>query len=244
VIKAIADFVPSGAEAGVGLALQDDEGRYIFFLAGTRHRCPSGELFYAGIGGHREAGEDWLACAHREAQEEVGTDVEILSAPTTWYVPHDGSVQQLDAGMPFIPVDRPRPFAFYEMIHPSGTPRAGELYRIVIYRARLCSLPRDLPPDEVLGVIALTAEQVVRGPERKPTLDELIAEGARIVAGGETLNRQVRLYPLGTAAALAHVLSYASAQSSCHPAQLGRSAPQGPLASSGPLAYDAADPEG
>jgi 8-oxo-dGTP pyrophosphatase MutT (NUDIX family) len=217
VLEAIADFVPHGAEAGVGLALKDDGGRYLFFLAGTRHYCPPGELFYAGIGGHREAGEDWLACARREANEEVGTDIEILSAPSTWYVSHDGSVQQLDV------VDRPRPFAFYEMIHPSGTPRAGELYRIVIYRARLCGPPQDLPPDEVLGVIALTAEQVVRGPERKPTLGELIAEGARIVAGGETVDRQVRLYPLGTAMALAHVLRDASGQSSCNRAQPGRS---------------------
>jgi ADP-ribose pyrophosphatase YjhB (NUDIX family) len=204
VLTAIADFVPSGAEAGVGLALQDDEGRYLFFLAGTRHCCPPGELFYAGIGGHREEGEDWLRCAHREAKEEVGTDVEILSAPTTWYVPHDGSVQQLEV------VDRPRPLAFYEMIHPSGTPRAGELYRIVIYKARLRGAPRDLQMDELVGVIALTAEQVIRGPERKPTLSELIAEGARIVAGGETVDRQVRLYPIGTAMALAHVLRHAA----------------------------------
>jgi ADP-ribose pyrophosphatase YjhB (NUDIX family) len=204
VLTTIADFVPQGAEAGVGLAVQDDEGRYLFFLAGARHRCPPGELFYAGIGGHREAGEGWLACAHREAREEVGTDVEILPASTTWHVPHEGSVQKLEIA------DRPRPFAFYEMIHPSDTPRAGELYRIVIYQARLRGLPHDLPRDEILGVIALTAEQVVRGPERKPTLAELIAEGACIVAGGETLDPQIRFYPLGTAAALAHVLRQAA----------------------------------
>jgi ADP-ribose pyrophosphatase YjhB (NUDIX family) len=200
----IADFVPQGAEGGVGLALQDDEGRYLFFLAGTRHHCPPGELFYAGIGGHREAGEDWLACAHREAQEEVATDVDILSAPTTWYVPRDRSVQELEIA------DRPRPLAFYEMIHPSGTPRAGELYRIVIYKARLRGPVRDLQRDELLGVIALTPEQVIRGPERKPTLVELLAEGARIVAGGRTVDRQVRVYPLGTAVALAHVLRHAA----------------------------------
>jgi len=203
-LTAIADFVLDGAEAGVGLALQDDEERYLFFLAGTRHRCPPGELFYAGIGGHREAGEEWLACARREANEEVGTGIEILSAPTTWYVPHDGSVEELEIA------DRPRPLAFYEMIHPSGTPRAGELYRIVIYKARLCGLPKDLPPDEVLGIIALTVEQVVRVPERRPTLGELIAEGARIVAAGETVDPQIRLYPLGTAMALAHVLRHAA----------------------------------
>lgn len=208
-IKTMADFVPQDAEAGVGLALQDDEGRYLFFLAGTRHRCSPGELFYAGIGGHREAGEDWLTCAHREAKEEIGTDVEILSAPVTWYIPQRGSVQQLEV------MDRPRPLALYEMIHPPGTPRAGELYRIVIYKARLCGLPKDLPSDELLGVIALTAEQVIRGPERKPTLAELIAEGAQVVAGGETVDRQVRLYPIGTARALAHVLGCAKGSIYC-----------------------------
>jgi len=201
-MKAIADLVPDNAEAGVGLALQDDEGRYLFFLAGTRHRCPPGELFYAGIGGHREEGEDWLMCAHREASEEMGIDIEILPAPSTWHIPQDDSIQQLEV------IDQPRPLALYEMIHPPATPRAGQLYRIVIYKARLRYLPRDLPRDELQGVIALTVEQVIRGPERKPTLAELIDEGALIVAGAETVNRQVRLYPVGTAMALAHVLRH------------------------------------
>jgi 8-oxo-dGTP pyrophosphatase MutT (NUDIX family) len=202
-MRAIADFCPADAEVGVGLALQDDQGRYLFFLAGTRHRCPPGELVYAGIGGHREEGEGWLACAHREAKEEVGTDIEIFPARITWYVPQGGSVQQLEV------IDQPRPLAFYEMVHPPDTPRAGELYRIVIYKARLRGLPKELARNEVAGVIALTAEQVIRGPERKPTLAELIDEGARVVAGGETVNRQIRLYPIGTARALAHVLSHA-----------------------------------
>ena len=118
-ISAIKDFVPDGSEAGVGFAMQDDSGRYLFFLAGARHRCHAGDLFYAGIGGHREAGEDWLECAHREAKEEIGTDVEILSADVTWYVPQHGPVQQLEV------IDRPRPLAFYEMIHPADTPRIG-----------------------------------------------------------------------------------------------------------------------
>ena len=86
-------------------------------------------------------------------------------------------------------------------------PRGGEVYRIVVYRARLCGPPRNLPPDEVLGVIALTPEQVVQGPDRRPTLAQLLAEGARIVAGAETVDRETRLYPLGTAQALAQILA-------------------------------------
>jgi 8-oxo-dGTP pyrophosphatase MutT (NUDIX family) len=201
-IREIADFAPDGTEAGVGLALQDDGERYLFFLAGTRHRCPPGELFYAGIGGHREAGEDWLTCAHREAEEEIGTDVGIAPASVTWYVPQRGPVQQVKVS------DQPQPLAFYEMVHPPGTPRAGELYRIVIYKARLHDKPKDLPPDEVQAVIALTERQVIRSLEDRPTLAELLHEGASLVAGEERVDLQVRLYPLGTARALAHILCH------------------------------------
>ncbi len=202
IIRAIADFAPEGAETGVGLALQDDSERYLFFLAGCRHCCLPGELFYAGVGGHREAGEDWLMCAHREAKEEIGAEIDIVSALVTWYVPQPGSVQRVDVS------DQPRPFALYEMIHPPGTPRVGELYRIVIYKARLREKPKNLPPDEVLAVIALTEGQVIQGLEGKPSLAELLDKGARLVAGEEGVDLQVRLYPLGTARALAHVLAH------------------------------------
>lgn len=207
-IRTIADFAPDDTEAGVGLVLQDDSERYLFFLAGARHRCPPGELFYAGIGGHRDAGEDWLTCAHREAKEEMGTDVDIIPASVTWHISQQGLVQPVEVS------DQPRPFALYEMIHPSGTPRAGELYRIVIYDAHLRDKPRDLPPDEVQAVIALTAGQVVRGLEGKPTLAELLGEGALLVEGAERVDVRVRLYPLGTASALAHVLRHIRQRSS------------------------------
>jgi len=205
-IRTIADFAPDGTESGVGLVLQDADDRYLFFLAGSRHRCPPGELFYAGIGGHREAGEDWLMCAHREAKEEVGTDIDILPAPVTWYVPQQGPVQQVEVS------DRPRPVALYEMIHPPDTPRAGELYRIVIFKARLRGEPGNLPPDEVQGIIALTEEQVAQSLERKPLLAALLDEGASLIAGEERIDSQVRLYPLGTARALAHLIRQVSIQ--------------------------------
>jgi 8-oxo-dGTP pyrophosphatase MutT (NUDIX family) len=218
-MQSISDFCPKGAEAGVGLVLQDANGRYLFFIAGTRHSCPPGELFYAGIGGHREPGEDWLACAHREALEEVGTDVEILSAPVTWFIPQSGSARQVEV------TDQPRPLALYEMIHPAGTPRAGEMYRIVVYQARLCSLPRKLQKNEVLAIIALTREQVIRGPERKPTLTGLLDEGARLVASAEPIDGRICLYPLGTARALAYVLRRMQARPATSATRVGGTVP-------------------
>jgi 8-oxo-dGTP pyrophosphatase MutT (NUDIX family) len=205
-MDSITAFCPPGAESGVGLALQDVQGRYLFVIAGPRHHCPPGELFYAGIGGHREEGESWLACARREAQEEVGTDIEILSAPATWHIPRQGPARQVEV------TDRPRPLALYEMLHPPGTPRAGKVYRIVVYRAQLLGPPDDLLEYEVLAIIALTKEQVIRGPQRKPTLAQLRNEGAQLVASAGPLTDHTRLYPLGTASALALVLGHKQPQ--------------------------------
>ncbi len=199
----IDDLVPEGAESGVGLALQDPQGRYLFFLAGTKFDCPQGELFYAGIGGHREQGESWVECAHREAIEEIGVDVELLPSHYTWVVSSDGEAERI------VVSEEPRPMALYRMIHPENAPRAGETYHIVIYRAALLEPPYDMPIDEVRGIIALSPEQVIEGPQRKPSIAELISEGAEIVSLARHVDMGTRLYPIGTAAALAAILRQA-----------------------------------
>ena len=199
-LTSIADLIPEGAEIGVGLALQDRQGRYLFFLAGTKFDCPPGELFYAGVGGHLEKGESWVECAHREAIEEIGVDVELIPSHDTWVVSSDGEAERIDVS------NEPRPMALYRMIHPVGAPLAGDTYHIVIYKAVLHEPPYDLPIDEVRGVIALNPEQVIQSPQRKPSIAKLTSEGAEIVSLAKPVDFDTRIYPIGTASALAAIL--------------------------------------
>lgn len=199
ILRNIADFAPPGIECGTGLALQDETGRHIFCLAGVKYQGPPGELFYAGIGGHLERGEDWLSCIHRETKEEIGIDLEVISSPVTWHVPQNNRVQNVNV------IDYPRPFALYEMVYPLGLPKAGQLYFIVIYQALLPAKPLIFSKDEVGALIGLTTKQVISGINRKPSLEELKNEGTSIIEGDTRLDMQTRVYPIGTALALAHI---------------------------------------
>lgn len=203
IIKTIEDFTRDSTESGVGLALQNDDGLYLFFLAGTRHQkyCPPGELFYGGIGGHREEGEDLIACAHREAKEEIGADIDIITSSVTWYVSPDFTIKRLELN------DKPQPYALYKHAHPPEISRDNRYYHIVIYKARLIGMLGESPQDELQGVIALTSDHLIYYLDRKPIIDEMIFNGVQLI-GGEHLDRSLRLYSLGTPRVLGHIFRY------------------------------------
>lgn len=198
----LSDYIQGSAETGAGLALKDSNEKYLFFLPGEKFKDMNNEIFYAGIGGHLEGGEDLITCAKREVKEELDTDIELLSSEETWYIHADGEIDKCEVE------DFPKPLALYDMIHSAGTPKAGKLYKLVIFNTRLCLKPENLQKYELGGVIALTKDQVVKNVNRKPTLQELINEGASIVAGCHHLDfNKVKLYPIGTAKALGYILN-------------------------------------
>lgn len=197
--SSIEEFIPKGAESGASLALWDN-GRLLFALAGTKFDCPPGELFYMGIGGHRLSGEDFPTCARREAREEIGVSVKLIDSDETWLVSADRVESRLELS------EQPRPFALYLMTPSNRTADTPGPYYIAVYQATLCHPPSRPTSDEVRAVIALTPGQVVRGLCRRPTLSELISEGAGVIASAEEIGADVRLYPIGSAQALAYVL--------------------------------------
>ncbi len=192
----IKEHIPAGVELGVGLVLEEGE-HYLFCIAGDRHVCPEGQLFFAGIGGHLEEGENLIECARREAKEEINCEIEILTARETYRVQSDGEIKTIDID------DSPRPLALFDMLYPEGSPQEGKVYYIVIYRAKIKSVIRQVKEDEVRAVISLSRKHVTDCLEAKPSINELISEGADIVIGKDNLDPETRLYPIGTARALA-----------------------------------------
>lgn len=200
----ILDHLPADAEIGVGLALLTETDEYMFFLAGSRHVLESGEMFYAGIGGHLEPGESLLECGRREAREEIGAEIE--------YISHAGETLYLfsDKSSKIVPTDDTiKPLAVFEMIHPKGSPRSGQMYHIVIYQARLMTEPGDLKLDEVSGLITLNREQVLKGAERRATLQQIVEEGSTLILPDHVeLDPTTKLYPIGTAEAMIQLVKH------------------------------------
>ena len=75
----------------------------------------------------------------------------------------------------------------------------------MIFHARLKGIPKDLPKDEIQGVIAMTKKQMLNGLNTSMSLAEIVSEGGQLITGCEDLVRDTRLYPLGTAKALAEI---------------------------------------
>jgi len=199
-MKSVLKLLPEQAEIGVGLAIKF-ESRYLFFVAGDRHNLKDDELFFAGIGGHLEPGEKLIECGKREAKEEIGLIPQIISSNKTKYLAKNKDVKEIEVKNDI------KPLAIYEMVHPERAAKAGKLYHIVIYKAELNKVPNQLKRDEVRSIIALTKDQLKKSKNKKIKLGKLKRNGAEVIAGRENVNNEIKLYPIGTARALAEIFS-------------------------------------
>ncbi len=199
-MRNVLKLLPEQAEIGVGLAIKF-ESRYLFFVAGDRHSLNDDELFFAGIGGHLEPGENLIECGRREAKEEIGLIPQIISSNKTQYIAKNKDIKEI------IVKNDIKPLAIYEMVHPERTAKAGKLYHIVIYEAELNKVPIQLKKDEVRSIIALTKDQLIKSKNKKIKLGKLKRNGAEVIAGRENVNNDIKLYPIGTALALAEIFS-------------------------------------
>lgn len=201
------ELIPPGAETGTGLALEH-RGCYLFDLAGWPYVSPSGETFFAGIGGHCEPGESWLECAEREAREELGCAVCIRGATQTFCIGRDL------APRPVAVDDEPRPLCIYELWNPPEAPwnkrGVGYVYHVVVYAA---ALDEDVSPHpvDVDALLWLTPKQASRTLSETLTLQALLDDGAAVEAR-EPLPGHWTVRPQGTA----HALSILWASGSRH----------------------------
>jgi 8-oxo-dGTP pyrophosphatase MutT (NUDIX family) len=149
------------------------EGRLVVTL--NREHLPlgfkPGWLRVGGVGGGQEPGETIDACAAREAGEELGTDVELLSSPATYLAAADGLAEAIAAADP-APLlgtrsTRPDPSPFAP-----GLPAGQDLY-VGIFVARAGD---PVPSDDVAALL------LVRPADwphltGEPTIADVVAAG-------------------------------------------------------------------
>ena len=192
--------VSPDAERGAGLILQCG-GRYLFVLAGNRYRNAE-STFFAGIGGHLEAGETWLDCLRREAIEEIGAPVRVLDSETFYRItPDDRAIR----ATPLSPGAAPRPIAVVEIHIAADAPwnarRQPHSYFIAVFRGRL-EIERRRTPVDVDGLIYLPAPLVLASLTTRLTLGDLLDRGGELVEK-EGTPRDIWVFPYGSARAMA-----------------------------------------
>jgi len=194
----LGDLVPAQETTGSSLIVQV-KGNYLFAL--ERDARGASTVYCYGLGGHKREGEAWIECAEREAQEELGTRIELLSSKATYYMNRHGELEEIGVNEEVIPL------LLFEMPFPAEAPwnpRSEEwIYYIVAYRARLCQAPTPL---DIEGLISLSEAQIRKTAEGGVTLGNLLDEGARLWER-EPMPREAKLMSVGTTWALSRLLA-------------------------------------
>jgi 8-oxo-dGTP pyrophosphatase MutT (NUDIX family) len=166
--------ITAGRPFCAGVVLLADEG---LVLTLNHDHAPAGALRVGGVGGGQEPGETIWECAEREAQEEIGCEVRLVSSPRTF-------LRELPEGAPRPARCRdeiaPVLFEWAERADPApyapGLPAGNRLYG-AIFLARASQKPR---PADVEGLLVM---QVKKWPlvDQQVTVREVVDAGAVLV---------------------------------------------------------------
>jgi 8-oxo-dGTP pyrophosphatase MutT (NUDIX family) len=196
----IEELGPPGADRSTGLILHwRDRLLFAVLSAHQWHDTTEGKLaHFVGIGGHLEAGESWGEAVRREAQEEAGVAVDLLSPAETWLLREDDVPQDITAALTW--PDAPRPLFVWSAVFRFGPPSNQQVRHFVnaVFEA---TLPDDVEPHpsaEVPAILALTEAQLRQTAIHPTPLGTLLDGGARIWAS-QPIPHTTLMAPLGTA---------------------------------------------
>jgi 8-oxo-dGTP pyrophosphatase MutT (NUDIX family) len=175
---------PPGADHSTGLILRW-QNRLLFAVlpAHLWQNTQRGTLaHFVGIGGHLEAGERWDEAVRREAREEAGVEIDLLSPAETWLLRDDGTVRDITAELAWPGAGAPRPLLIWSATLRVGDPAYAQPRHYVnaVFEAALGEDQAPYSAAEMQAILAITEAQLHQAACQPVPLGTLLSGGARI----------------------------------------------------------------
>jgi 8-oxo-dGTP pyrophosphatase MutT (NUDIX family) len=172
------DLIPMGTFVGASLILPAG-GRLLYGCRPPQFEGTRQVVELTGIGGRLEPSDDSLiASVSREAQEELGCEVEVVPSPETIVVRGPGRVQRVELEG----AERPTAVVFRRFRTPPHAPwhadHRGEAH-LVVFQAQLLGEPR--PAAELPALAWLSPAHVVATAHHDLPLRQLLDGGAELI---------------------------------------------------------------
>lgn len=183
-VQNLADLLPKDAFIGTSLILRADS-RFLFGLRPLKRDAAGPILELTGIGGKLEPQDPTtIAGVQREAQEEIGRSVRLLSCPQTLIVRGYDQLEFVRLTGP----EQPAAVVFRYHRTPAHNPWHAQnqgLTCLVVYLGELIDEPTPTP--EIPHLLWLPARLILETARRDVALGELLLEGATLVRGPQEL---------------------------------------------------------
>jgi 8-oxo-dGTP pyrophosphatase MutT (NUDIX family) len=178
-VKRLEEIVPQ-AEVCVVAAIVRYQKFYIFAVPERYVNKKSGELPFHGVGGKRAPGEDWITALQREATEELGAKLDVVSSSRTRFYTTGAELDNVALS------DEPRPYCIYKRtreVDPNFAHR--EVLWLVGYDSALqiVNLEHLQPGSEVAALVVLTADWLRKALHEDITYKDISnsKDGSRII---------------------------------------------------------------